>query len=304
MTRIGIEIREKEMRAVCLEGDNSVADVAIRKFNAGDDPLQQIATFVDNLRKQPGNELFVGLAIPGLVNQESVEVTYSDTVAELAGIDLRLGLEKLISGNIILENDANAAAYGEFRLGAGSGSSNMFYVMLDQGVGSGLIVDGKLWYGDNGFAGELGAMIVDSNDKRLRDLVSSGSVVSRTLARLHQDPTSILHSDDELIESRITISDIVKAANEDDGFAQMMLERTGGYAGTALASVIDLLNVGMIVIGGEVLDNHGFVVNSIRKRASELAYSASFEKTTFVKGKLGEEAPAIGVALLASEYGS
>jgi predicted NBD/HSP70 family sugar kinase len=99
----------------------------------------------------------------------------------------------------------------------------------------------------------------------------------------------------------LQISDIVQAANGGDGFSGMMLERTGSYVGTAIANVINLLNIEKIVVGGEVMETGGIVLDAISKSAKELSFKPSFETTRIVAGELGEWATAIGAALLSAE---
>jgi predicted NBD/HSP70 family sugar kinase len=94
--------------------------------------------------------------------------------------------------------------------------------------------------------------------------------------------------------------DVVNAANGGDDFSRMMLERTGGYVGTAIANVINLLNIGKIVVGGVVMETRDVVIDAIRRAARELSFRPSFETTEIVAGTLGENAAPIGVALLSA----
>ena len=85
----------------------------------------------------------------------------------------------------MVENDANAAAYGEFLLGAGRGSRNMFYATIGTGVGGAIIFDGKIWRGASGFAGEFGHIAIDSEGLKLEDVASI-----RNIVRAHEKPFS------------------------------------------------------------------------------------------------------------------
>ena len=102
-----------------------------------------------------------------------------------------------------------------------------------------------------------------------------------------------------MAEEEITISAIIAAANKDDDFAQMMLERTGVYVGTAIATVINLLNMEKIVVGGEIMEAKSLVLDAIIERARELSFAPSFDAATIVEGELGEYGAAAGAALLA-----
>ena len=120
----------------------------------------------------------------------------------------------------------------------------------------------------------------------------------RTRARFHQDNTSSLN---KLNEQAITIDDILNAATAEDDFARLMLERTGNYIGTAIASVINLLNIETIVVGGPTMQAGNVLLNAIVRSARELSFAPSFESTLILAGELGERAAACGAALLAAQ---
>jgi glucokinase len=195
----------------------------------------------------------------------------------------------------VIENDANAAAFGEYKLGAGRNSHNIFYATLGEGVGGAFIFGGEIWRGASGFAGEFGYVPINSEGTRLEDVASASNILRRTRERFHQDSTSSLN---DLDEDAIRLEDIIAAAQDDDDLAQMMLERTGVYVGTAVATVINLLNIEKIVVGGEIMSAKDLVLNSISERARELSFKPSFDSTAIVAGQLGKDAAAIGAALV------
>ena len=104
-----------------------------------------------------------------------------------------------------------------------------------------------------------------------------------------------------LDEDAITLEAIIKAAEKEDDFAQMMLKRTGAYVGSAVASVINLLNIEKIVIGGEIMTAKHLVLDGIIERSKELSFRPSFNSTKIVEGELGENAAAAGAALLTGQ---
>lgn len=292
---VGIELRNSGMIAVCLNKDGSVRDTLKISKDQSEETALHLGNFVNNLKEKFGQFGSVGLAVPGLINRQTKRVEYSTHIPEHTEINILGELEKLAGVKIHIENDANAAAYGEYHLGAGRGSKDMFYVTLGDGVGGALIFDNELWQGDSGFAGEFGYVAVNSEGLRLEDLASSESIIRRTKDRFHQDPTSSLN---EIGEDNITLADVVREAQAEDDFARLMLERTGLYVGTALAGVINLLNVEKIVIGGKIMEAGHLVLDAITARAKELSFAPSFETVEIVEAELGENASAIGVALL------
>ncbi len=295
---VGVEISNAVFKAVRLDGDGVITDSNRTSFNRSQPNLPQLADFISGLRSTFGDFDRVGIAVPGLVRQENRRVAFSTSIPEHSDIDLSSEIETATGLKVTIENDANAAAYGEFRLGAGRESENMFYATLGSGVGGAFIFDGKIWRGASGFAGEFGYIAVNSDGMKLEDVASTTNIVRRTRNRFHQDGTSSLS---QMAEEQITLGDIVREAKNNDDFAQMMLKRTGIYVGTAIAGVINLLNIEKIVVGGEIMQAEHLVLNAIIERARELSFAPSFEKTVIVEGKLGENAAAIGAALLANE---
>ena len=115
---------------------------------------------------------------------------------------------------------------------------------------------------------------------------------------MRQDNTSSLSSIDEY---SLKLSDILSAAEVEDDLAKMMLERTGDYVGTAIASVINLLNIETIVLGGELMEAGNHVLDAVVSRARELSFGPSFANTRLLAGTLGRNAAAAGAALIAGE---
>lgn len=236
--------------------------------------------------------------MPGLVHRETGRVTYSAGFPEHSQFDIAEEIKNATGISPAIENDANAAIYGEYRLGAGRGANDLFYATIGTGVGGAFIFHGEVWRGRSGFAGEFGYMAINSDGMRLEDVASSSNIVRRTQSRFHQDSTTALA---KFEEKDLTIGEIVKAANNEDDFARLMLERTGRYVGVAIASVINLLNIERIVLGGEIIKAGDAIIEPIRERARELSFGPSFRDVKIVAGELGDAASALGVALLARE---
>ena len=195
-----------------------------------------------------------------------------------------------------IENDANAAAYGEYKVGAGHGSRDIFYMMIGEGIGGAIIFDGKLWTGASGFAGEVGHITIDTeglecvcgNTGCLETVASGPSIVRRAQERLHRDSTSSLSRLG--LNQEFTAADVAHEANEGDDFAMMMIERTGKYIGTGVAGVINLLNIERIVLGGGVMDAGQLILNPIIQEAKSRAFQPCFEATEIVAARLGDDA--------------
>lgn len=291
--RVGIEISSTALNAVAIDVGDEVKRAHSVVLVDQVDIVEQVKAIVDEFQKEFGELKRLGVAIPGLVDHASGRVAFSAIVPAQSNVDLGKQIQSATGAQVVIENDANAAAYGEYCCGAGRGSSNMFYATLGEGVGGSFIFGGKTWYGASGFAGEFGYVPINSEGMKLEDVASSANIVRRTRARFHQDSTSSLG---KLTEEDLTLGDIISAAQSKDDFAQMMLERTGIYVGTAVASVINLLNVELIVLGGAIMQARNLVLKAVIERARELSFEPSFASTRIVEGELGANAAAIGAA--------
>jgi glucokinase len=292
---IGVEVTTSGFKSVCLDAGGNITDSYSATMVRGDDTAPQLVSFIRQLRERYGDFDRLGITIPGLIARDTRRVAFSSAFPEHQDNDLVTEMERATGVKIMIENDANAAGFGEYLLGAGRGSLRMFYVTLGAGVGGALIYENRIWHGASGFAGELGYLTIDEEGTRLEDVASGTNIIRRTRSRFHQDSTSSLR---RLPESEITVADVVREAREGDDFAHLMLQRTGRYVGTAIAGVINLLNVDKVVVGGEVMQAGDVVLPAITERARQLSFKPSFPTTQIVAGELGDKATAMGVALL------
>ncbi|HKX84935.1 MAG TPA: ROK family protein [Pyrinomonadaceae bacterium] len=295
---VGIEVTVSSLIAVAHDGTGKALDKHVVPYDTSQASVPQIADFIGDLKGKFGGFETAGLAVPGLIRRDSQDVAFSAQMPEHSEVELAGELEKSAGVRIHIENDANAAAYGEYKLGAGRGAANLFYVTLGKGVGGAFILKDRIWHGVSGFAGEFGYVAINSDGMRLEDVASAANIVRRTRTRFNRDSTSSLH---RLAEEQITLERIVDAAEKGDDFAGLMLERTGNYVGTAVATVINLLNIERIVVGGEIMQAGDRVLNAIRSRARELSFGPSFANVDIVAGELHDNAAAIGVGLIANQ---
>lgn len=299
--RVGIEICTNKLHAAAVNAAGEIAFARTVAVVAADDRLDALCRLIDLMKNEAGGLAHIGVAVPGLVDRRTGKVRISAQMPEHSGLDIVKVVRESCGVTAHVENDANAAAYGEYRLGAGRGSDDLFYATLGEGVGGAFILGGEIWRGASGFAGEFGYVPINSEGMRLEEVASAANIIRRTRMRFHTDSTSSLN---KLGEEEITLDAIVSAASANDDFAQMMLQRTGTYVGSAIASVINLLNPEKIVIGGDIMGARNTVLNAINRRAEELAFEPNFRATAIVASELGSYAAAAGAALLAGEPSS
>ncbi len=295
---VGVEVSKSAFKAICFDAGGKLIDSLRYKIDKSNPTFPQLVNFLNETKRRFGAVERVGVAVPGLVHHDTKRIAYSTYIPEHEELDFLKELEAATGFKITIENDANAAAYGEYKSGAGQDSRDLFYVMLGTGVGGALIFGGKIWRGASGFAGEFGQTAINSEGMKLEDVASNINIVRRTKDRFHQDSTSSLG---KLDEDEIRIAGIIREALDGDDFARLMLDRTGIYVGTAIAGVINLLNIERVVVSGQIMEAENVVLDSIIRRARELTFAPSFAATQIVSGKLGENAAAVGAGLLSAE---
>jgi glucokinase len=295
---ISIDLSDATIRAAIVDVGGRVIErreVGLENENI----LSEIEAVVSNLRESYAQVEGICIGLPGIINHQTQRVVVSTALPKLVEEDLHKYLMESTGLRVMLENDANAAAFAEYKIGAGAFSRNMFYATIGAGVGGAIIIDGKLWTGANGFAGEFGHIVIDPEGTELEAMASAANIIRRTRARLERDNTSSL----SLLSSNpsFTVTDIVEAARSGDDFAEMMLARTGKFIGMAVTSVINLLNIERIVIGGGVMEAGDLILNPLKEEAERLAFKPCYEATEIVAATLGTDAVAIGATLLAHE---
>jgi glucokinase len=251
----------------------------------------------------------IGVGIPGLVNRKTNRIEVMPNLPALSQIDITTELSRETGLPVILDNDANTAAYGELKVGAARDRHEVFFVTLGQGIGAGLVINGQIYRGAGGYAGEFGHMTIDpegiecacGNIGCLETIASGPNIVRRTRERLYRDRTSSLSRLAIPRDREFTAEDIAHAAREGDEMAQVMMERTGMFLGIALAAVINLLNVEMVVMGGGVMDAGDLILKPTIKETRRRAFPHSFNGCEIVIARLGASAGMIGAALMARD---
>ncbi len=153
--RVGIEVSGSRFHAVSVDETGAIAGTVSADVVSDEDQSAQLVSFVKKLKTELGDFSRAGISFPGLVDRDAQRIAFSAQIPEHSKVDLVREIRSALGVEVLIENDANAAAYGEFMLGAGRGSQNLFYVTLGTGVGGAFIFNGEIWRGAAGFAGEF-----------------------------------------------------------------------------------------------------------------------------------------------------
>ena len=247
----------------------------------------------------------VSIAVPGTVNVAEGIVLTAPNVPALDGFHLVTALRSELEWPIIIENDANAAALGEMWQGAARGYQTMICVTLGTGVGGGIILDGKLWRGADGSAAEIGHLGVDpfggvacpcGSQGCLEVYASATAIVRMTRETGPRYPNSVLNDTEDLTSLKI-----YQAGKEGDELALEVFRRMGVYLGIGLASLVNLLNPEIIVIGGGLSNGWDLFEKYMHQQVIERAFPIPARRVKIVRAECGDNAGLLGAARLAFE---
>lgn len=253
--------------------------------------------------------LAAGIGWAGMVNHRTQRIEANPNLVDVSSFDLHAELERATGLPVVVDNDANVAAYGEWRAGAATGSTDVFYITMGTGIGAGLILGGELQRGSLGFAGEFGHFKIDMEGLEcacgstgcLETVASGPNIVRRVREQLFSDPSFSLSKLARDMEGKLTNERVVRAAIEEDELALTVLKETGRVLGMAVASIMNLLNVEVVVIGGGVMAAGELILKPLRDEAEKGTVAPSFDCCRIVPASLGQDAGIIGAALLARD---
>jgi glucokinase len=247
----------------------------------------------------------IGVATPGLMDIPAGIITESVNLRGWRNVPVRDTLARVFGKPTAFQNDANAAAMGEFWAGAGKGVRSLVFFTLGTGVGGGIILDGKVLEGRNSHGGELGHVKIEmSNPRRcgcgrlgcLEAYASALSVVKRTYEALNRPGVrSMLR---EVLTSRgeLTARDVFAAAEQGDDLAARIVEETAYYLAIGAMNAMHTIDPDMIVFGGGMTAAGEGFLDRIRHHVGELAFRIPAERTPVRYAQLGTDAGFIGAA--------
>ncbi len=251
------------------------------------------------------DEAFVGIGLgsPGPLDRRT------GTVIDTPNLGWRnFPLRDLISNAVGLEaeldNDANAAALGEWWQGAGRDVSTLVGVTLGTGIGGGIVMDGKVFHGISDVAGEVGHMTIDSTGRRcncgnygcLEAYASGPAIAARAIEGLQSGEPSLLPSMVNGELARITAETVYEAIVAGDEYAKDVMKDTARFLGTGIANLINILNPGMVVISGGVTRAGERLLEPLKKEVRRRAFSHASDNCQIVTSDLGSMAGVIGAA--------
>jgi len=247
----------------------------------------------------------LGVGSPGTL--DSAGVVYNSPNLAWHGVPLKKMLEDMSGMPVVADNDANLAALGEYRFGAGRGARHMVYVTVSTGIGGGLIIGGQIYRGAGGGAGEAGHMVVDPGGPLcgcgrrgcLEALSSGTAIAARARELVAAGKGEIILREAGGNSGEITSVTVGKAARGGDPEATGIIVQAGTYLGMGMAGVVNLLNPDRLVLGGGALKTSPLFWDSMYRELSARALRSSLDSTGVVAAGLGSRSGLMGAVSLA-----
>lgn len=248
----------------------------------------------------------IGIGAAGQIDHDRGLVLFSPNL-RWHNVPIVREIKKKFNVPVSIDNDANVAAFGEYLFGAGRGSRQVICVTLGTGVGGGLVIDGKIYRGAGGSAGEIGHLVVETDGRKcncgghgcLEAYVGAPHITSRIIEKIKSGRHSIVVRLVNGNLSKINPKILEEAALYHDKLALELWQETGKYLGVGLSSLINVFNPERIIIGGGVANAGKLIFDPMLKVIKERALPVSYQNVKVVKAKLGEDAGVVGAAMLA-----
>lgn len=270
---------------------------------AGETAVDRLKGLIAELWPDQGHVRAIGAAAPGFVDPEKGIIYVTPNIPGWNGLPLRQILEDRFDVPVFVGNDANLAALGEWRFGAGRGHHYVLYLTISTGIGGGIVNNDRLLQGSRGLAAELGHITVDPNGplcgcgKRghLEALASGTGIANYVAEKLAGGVASVFPKG-----AHPSAKEISQAAAQGDALSLEAIQRAGTYIGHALADFLHLFNPSIVIIGGGVSRSGEMLLAPMRAALNERIISPEYIKELEIVGaQLGDDCGLMGALALA-----
>jgi len=304
----GTQIRAARYRAGDLTREARTA-LPTRASEGLEAVLDRIKIAIRRVWPPSGVVEAIGMAAPGPLDSRSGIVYFAPNLPGWENVPVRDWLRETFGVPAFVGNDANLAALGEHRFGAGRGVDDLIYLTISTGIGGGIILDGRLFEGARGLGGEIGHIGVEANgppclcgSRGCLETLASGPAIARAArAAIAAGRSSVLKDRVGGDLARITARDVSQAAQEGDELARQVLRRAGFYIGVALVSLMYLFNPSLFLIGGSVTGAGDLLFGPIRETVHARAPEIYRRDVPIRPAVLGDDVGLAGALALACE---
>lgn len=313
MYRIGVDLGGTNISVGVVDEDFNIIGRGKTKTNSprpAEEIFEDIAKCISMAADDAGISLdevnVIGVGTPGSVNDETGYIDYSNNL-RFDKVPAKQMLEELTGKPCFFANDASCAALGELYAGAGKGCKNLIAITLGTGVGSGIVIDGKVFRGANSAGGEIGHTVINVNGAECtcgrkgcwESYASATALIAQTKHAMKENPESKMWNcagnDIESVNGR-TAFDAMRMGDE---AAKAVVDKYIYYVAVGIINVINVFQPDVLCVGGGICNEGETLLAPIRKYVVEERYSKYAQKQTEIcKAQLGNDAGIIGAAML------
>lgn len=288
---IGIDVGGTKIASGVLRGDELHGAHVIPTPDTGwESVLDAVAGEIRRLQEQHPDARLIGVGLPGPLNADRTRVKFAPNIYGFTDVPMVDGLRDRLGQRVVLENDAKAAALAEAHLGAARGAESSIYVTVSTGIGSGIVLNGRIWRGRHGIAGEIGHVtalpggpVSGAGLDGALEAVASGTAIAR-------DASFALNRD-------VSTAEAFQLAQQGHPAARRVVNQALRHIGIALADLQKTIDPEVFVIGGGVASVGDYFFHGVQAAADE--YAQGFAPVTIRRAQLAGNAGVIGAALAA-----
>lgn len=271
--------------------------------------IGRLISAIEQVMPERAEGIRIGIGSPGPLDPDEGIIYKAPNLQGWTDVPLKARLEEELNCPVLLGNDANVAALGEWKFGAGKGTAHLIYLTISTGIGGGVIVDNKLLLGVRGLAGELGHITLEPGGANCgcglqghAEALASGTAIARKANRgLETGRESMLREQFEK-EGKVTSKAVGQAAQHGDSFAMELISDAGRLIGHLLADLAHTFNPEIFVLGGGVSQLGDLLFEPVRASFKEHVMDPAYhEQVRIVPALLGDDAGLVGAMVLATQ---
>jgi glucokinase len=248
----------------------------------------------------------IGIGSPGTPDNDKGILVYANNLPDFINVPLRAEMQKHLNLPIILDNDANCAALAESMAGAAKGARNSVTITLGTGVGSGVVIDGKVYSGFNYSASEMGHMVICAGGAMCtcgrrgcwEAYASATGLIEQTREAAVNNPESLINGIIDGDLDRIDAKTAFDAARQNDPTGKQVVEKYIGYLAEGIVNLVNIFAPDVVVIGGGISKEGEFLLFPLRDIVKRYVYFKGEPQTDIRVAKLGNDAGIVGAAML------
>lgn len=313
MYYVGIDLGGTKIATGLVDGQGSIItkksiDTGKERFSA--EIVKDMAMIVSNTISSSGVEIdsvkSIGIGCPGIIDDKGEVLTYANNIPNLANVNLREGIQRYINLPVILGNDANCAALAESVAGASKDVKHSVAITLGTGIGSGVIINGRLYSGFKNAAAELGHMVISMGGKQCNCgrlgcwevYASATALIEQIKEAVIRHPESIINKWVEGDLSKVDAKIAFDAAKAGDKTGIAIINRYIEYVAEGVVNVINIFSPEMVVIGGGVSKAGEYLLEPLRKIVAKDILFKGNPQVQIKCAQMGNDAGIVGAAML------